>query len=232
MSLETTTPPMGEKLGYLTAQDIFKDLHKEEMEWLDKITLQITCEKGRIIYSPGQSGEVLYLLKKGTVELYRLSLDGRKLVTARLGEQTFFGEMSIWGQGMYDSFAEALTDCVLCAMSRSDIERLLLTKPIVGLRVLQVIGKRLLDANSTLEELAFKRLAARVAALLLRLSKEQGSSTVNGLTHHELAEMVGSTRETVTQVLNNLKAQGLVDIGRGHLCVLDAVGLQQIAEGG
>lgn len=232
MSLEPTSGRISDKLGYLSAQDIFKDLYKEEIEWLDRITVQITCEKGRTIYSPGQSGEVLYLLKKGKVELYRLSLDGRKLVTARLGEQTFFGEMSLWGQGMYDSFAEALTDCVLCAMSRSDVERLLLTKPIVGLRVLQVIGKRLLDANSTLEELAFKRLAARVAALLLRLSQEQGNSTVSGLTHHELAEMVGSTRETVTQVLNDMKAQGLLDIGRGHLCVLDSAGLQRVAEGG
>lgn len=229
----TDEPPMlgsSSKIGYLSAVSIFKDLKKEDMEWLDHATTQITCPKGRLIYSPGQSEEVLYLLKKGSVELYRLSPDGRKLVVARLSDHTFFGEMSLLGQGMYESFAEATSDSLLCAMSRADVERLILTKPIVGLRVLEVLGKRLGEIERMLDGVVFRRLSSRLAAVLLQLSREQSGPSIAGLTHQGLAELVGSTRETVTQTLNELKMQGLIDIARTRIEILDPVGLEALAD--
>lgn len=221
---------VGAKIGYLSAVSIFKDLKKEDMEWLDHATTQITCPKGRLIYSPGQSDEVLYLLKKGAVELYRLSPDGRKLVVARLGDHTFFGEMSLLGQGMYQSFAEATSDSLLCAMSRTDVERLILTKPIVGLRVLEVLGKRLGEVESMLDGVVFRRLSSRLAAVLLQLSREQSGPSIAGFTHQGLAELVGSTRETVTQTLHELKMQGLIDIARTRIEILDPQGLDALAD--
>ena len=176
---------LSRKVGYLSAVEVFKDLTPDEMEWLGRVTTEVTCEKGRIIYTPGESGQVLYLLKKGAVDLYRLSPEGKKLVTAHLRAGTFFGEMSVLGQGMYDSFAGAAEPAVLCAMSQVDVERLLLTKPIVALRLLQVIGGRLLDAQTALEDLAFKKVSARIAALLLRLAAQQDGVTVAGLTHQD-----------------------------------------------
>ena len=231
MNPDASRYEVGAKIGYLSAVSIFKDLKKEDMEWLDQATTQITCPKGRLIYSPGQSDEVLYLLKKGSVELYRLSPDGRKLVVARLGDHTFFGEMSLLGQGMYESFAEATSDSLLCAMSRADVERLILTKPIVGLRVLEALGKRLGEIESMLDGVVFRRLSSRLAAVLLQLSREQSSpSIIAGLTHQDLAELVGSTRETVTQTLNELKLQGLIDIARTRIEILDPQGLEALAD--
>ncbi len=231
MNPDASRYEVGVKIGYLSAVAIFKDLKKEDMEWLDHATTQLTCPKGRLIYSPGQSDEVLYLLKKGSVELYRLSPDGRKLVVARLGDHTFFGEMSLLGQGMYESFAEATSDSLLCAMSRADVERLILTKPIVGLRVLEVLGKRLGEIESMLDGVVFRRLSSRLAAVLLQLSREQSSpSIIAGFTHQGLAELVGSTRETVTQALNELKMQGLIDIARTRIEILDTQGLEALAD--
>lgn len=227
---EQSAHEIASKIGYLSAVYIFKDLQKEDMTWLEQTTRQITCPKGRVIYSPGQAGEVLYLLKKGSVELYRLSQDGKKLVIARLDEQTFFGEMSLWGQGMYESFAEATSDCLLCAMSRSDVERLILTKPAVGLRVLEVLGKRLTAIEATLEGVVFKRVSSRIATSLLQLSEERHSRSISGLTHQGLAELVGSTRETVTQLLNEMKAEGLIDIGRTQIELLDTERLKVLAQ--
>lgn len=222
---------LASKVGYLSGQEVFKDLTKEEMEWLDRVTTEMTCERGRIIYIPGESREVLYLLKKGVVNLYRLSPEGKKLIIAHLPAGTFFGEMSLLGQGMYDSFAEAAEPSVLCAMSRADVERLLLTKPIVALRVLQVVGRRLLNAQAVLEDLAFKSVGARLAALLLRLAEEQQSSTITGLTHQDLAEMAGTFRETATLALNELKAQGLIGLGRTRIDILDSGRLAAVAQG-
>lgn len=219
-----------QKIGYLSAQEVFRDLTEEDMDWLGRATTMVTCEKGHVIYRPGDSGEVLYLLKTGSVDLYRLSPEGKKFTIAHLGEQTFFGEMSILGQGMYESFAEASQPSVLCAMTRHDVEQLLLTKPIVALRLLQVIGQRVLEVEALLEDFAFRSVAERMASLLLRLSRQQGSATIEGLTHQELADMAGTFRETATQALNQLKGQGLIEIGRTRIAILDADGLAGVAQ--
>lgn len=219
-----------EKIGYLSKMDIFRDLTKDDLAWLENVTVMVTVEKGRLIYTPGETGEVLFLLKKGRVQIYRLSPEGKKLLIAVLAQDTFFGEMSILGQGMYDSFAEALEDCTLCAMSRSDVEDLLLSKPGVALRVLNVIGKRLLDTEESLESLAFKNVSARIAALLLRLVENREDFLVVGLTHQDMADMVGTFRETATQTLNEFKSAGLIDISRMKITVLDKEGLRQVVE--
>ncbi|HUW95499.1 MAG TPA: Crp/Fnr family transcriptional regulator, partial [Anaerolineae bacterium] len=154
--------------------------------------------------------------------------DGRKLVTNTLGPGTIFGEMTLIGQGMYDSFAEAVEECSVCKMDRSDLERLLLDKPVVALRILEVIGRRLLEVEMRLEDIAFKTVAGRMASLLLRLMKEQGA-TIQGLTHQNLADDIGTHRETATQTLTRFRTMGLLDTGRKRREIRDPEGLQLIA---
>jgi len=217
------------EVGYLKAVDIFQDLSEEELEALDSSITIVPCEVGKIFYAPEDTGEALFILKEGKVQLYRISPDGRKLVTNTLAPGTVFGEMSLIGQGMYDSFAEAIEDCAVCRMDRADLERLLVEKPQVALRILEVIGKRLVEVEARLEDIAFKTVAARLASLLLRLMKEQGA-TITGFTHQNLADAIGTYRETTTQTLNSFKAQGLLNTGRKRIEILDAEGLQHIAE--
>ncbi len=211
--------------------DLFRDFSKEDMAWLDRLTNMVECRKGQLVYSPEDGGEVLFLLKKGTVQIYRLSPEGKKLIISTLGPGTFFGEMSLFGQGMYDSFAEASEDAILCAMRRSHLEQIILAKPSVALRLLQVLGGRLRDSQRALEELAFKPVPARLASLLLRLWEEAGGRPITGLTHQDLADMAGTLRETTTEVLNHFRAAGLIEIQRMHINVLDVHGLKQLAQG-
>jgi CRP-like cAMP-binding protein len=200
------------------------------MAEMDRQTTMSTCKAGRIFYMPNDTGEVLFLLKKGRVELYRISPEGKKLVLAVLGPGAIFGEMSLVGQGMQDTFAEAVEDCVLCVMSRADVERLILTKPQIALRFVEAMGKRLSQVETQLEEVAFKSIPARLAALLLRLSHESGNGSIVGYTHQSLGEMLGTYRETTTQTLNEFKAAGLIDIGRKRIEILNRAGLAQVAE--
>jgi len=220
---------MARKLGYLAEIDIFQDLTPQEMDWMANVTTMTTCPKGRVFYRPQETGEVLFLLKRGRVQIYRISAEGKKLVITTLGPGAIFGEMSLIGQRMHNSFAEAIEECTLCVMSRTDLERVLLDKPKVALRMIEAIGKRLTEAESQLEDIAFKSIPARLASLLLRLRQEQGD-TIYGFTHQNLAEMIGTYRETTTQTLNKFKAEGILAIGRKRLTILDPAGLQRIAE--
>lgn len=219
-----------EKMRYLSELAVFQDLSPREMQELNRIITMSTVPRGRVFYRPEEPGEVLFILKEGRVQLYRISPEGKKLVITTLGPHTLFGEMALLGTKMHNTFAEALDDCLICVMSRTDLERLILNKPQVALRILEVTGKRLREAEERLENMAFKGIPARLASLLLRLSAEQDSQEITGLTHQDLAESVGTYRETATQVLNDLKAQGLIDIGRKRIKILDADGLAEIAE--
>ena len=228
--LKIDAQPPAEKMRHLSELEVFQDLTSREMEELNRITTMSTVSKGRVFYRPEEPGEVLFILKEGRVQLYRISPEGKKLVITTLGPHTLFGEMALLGTKMHNTFAEAVEDCLICVMSRPDLERLILSKPQVALRILDITGKRLREVEERLENMAFKGIPARLASLLLRLAGEQGSDEIVGLTHQDLAESVGTYRETATQVLNDLKSQGLIDIGRKRISISDRELLMDVAE--
>jgi CRP/FNR family transcriptional regulator, cyclic AMP receptor protein len=219
------------KLEYLSSMEIFRDLTPADLAQMDRQFTMSTCQPGKIFYSPEETGEVLFLLKKGRVQLYRLSPTGKKLVLATLGAGTFFGEMVLVGQGMHNVFAEAVEPCVLCIMSRADVERLMRTQQQVALRIVEALGRRLVQAETALEDLAFKGIPARLASLLLRLAAEtEPRYEVMGYSHQDLAEVLGSYRETITHTLNSFRLEGLIEIGRKRITLLDTEELARIAE--
>ncbi len=219
------------KVDYLSNIHVFRDLTPNELAQMDRQLTMSTCQPGKIFYMPEDSGEVLFLLKKGRVQLYRIAPNGKKLVMATLGPGAIFGEMSLVGQGMHNTFAESVDECVLCVMSRSDVERLVQEKPEVAFRFVEALGKRLTQLEERLEDIAFKSIPARLASLLLKLNEEQGGKqTVNGYTHQDLSEMLGTYRETVTQTLNDLKADGLISIARKQIVLLNMPALRTLAD--
>jgi CRP/FNR family cyclic AMP-dependent transcriptional regulator len=219
------------KLTYLSNIDIFQDLSMIELAEMDRQLTMSSCDPGKIFYMPEDSGEVIFLLKKGRVQLYRISPNGKKLVVATLGPGAIFGEMSLVGQGMHNTFAESVDECLLCVMGRADVERLMREKPKVAFRFVEALGDRVTQLESRLEEFAFKSIPSRLASLLLRLADEQGSNDqVRGFTHQDLGEMLGTYRETITQALNDFKADGLVAISRKRIQILDRANLEELAE--
>ena len=218
------------KAAYLAETDLFRGLSAEEIQQIERSTAMTTCARGTVFYSPGETGEVLFILKKGRVNLYRTTEEGRKLVTSTVGQGTIFGEMSLIGQGMQESFAEAADDCTICVMSRADLERLLRDHPSAALRLIEILARRLAEADSWLAEVAYKSVPSRIATTLLRLSGEQAESV--RLSHQDIADIVGTYRETATRVLNELRAEGAIALERMHIEIRDRVRLEELASEG
>ncbi|HEX6624242.1 MAG TPA: Crp/Fnr family transcriptional regulator [Pyrinomonadaceae bacterium] len=208
------------------APDLFRDFNAEEMREVERVTATRRFQRGAVLYTPGETGEALFLLREGAVQIYRMSPEGRKLVIAHLLPFSFFGEMTCIGQGMYDTYAEVTEDSVLLMMNCADLERLLVSKPQVARRILEAFGRRVLEAERQLEDIAFKGMAARVAALLLR---EADGTEVRGLSHQDIAERLGVYRETATNALNELKNASIIRIGRRHISILDRRRLERVA---
>jgi len=219
------------KLAYLKTIDIFQDLDDTEMKDVETSAPMFTCEPGRIFYHADDPAEVLFILKKGEVILSRVNEDGKRLITATLEAGTIFGEMPLLGQRLQHSEAEALTECLICSMSRRDVVALINKYPVIAVRIAEVLSSRLEEAEARLQEMAFQGLRERLATLLLRLADEtdwRGNLVIQGLTHQHLAEILGSYRETVTATLNEFKADGLVETGRKKIVIIDVDGLREL----
>ncbi len=219
----------------LNATDLFQDLSPEDLAALEERMPLRTVDAGNLIYSPEEHGEVLFLLKKGRVRLFRLSPDGKALTTAIVEPGSVFGEMALLGQGMQDSFAEALEDCTIYTLNRRDVQEVLLADPRVARRLLELVSRRLAETERKLEDFAFKNVPQRLASLLLQLAHvpaNQEEGTVNlaaRYTHQQLAEMIGTYRETATKVLNDFRQQGLIRVDRGRIQLLDLKALRAMA---
>lgn len=222
-------PSRGTKHDYLLTMDIFRDLQSDEVHAFEHQTVMRTCPKGQIVYAQEDRAEALFLLKRGQVHLYRLTPAGKRLELAVLGPGTFFGEMPLLGESLRHTYAEVTEEALVCVMSRTDIERLIRQHPQVALRMIEVMGKRLANREERLEELAYRHVPARIAAVLLRLSQQQPGATVC-LTHQELGAMIGALRETVTASLDEFQHAGLVTLGRGKILVRDIAGLRGYLE--
>ncbi len=115
--------------GFLAQSNIFKQLHSTELGELERITTMTTCPPGRILYRPGDAGTALFLLHMGNVQLYHLSMDGRKLVTATLHMGAYFGALSLIGQHTQTSFAEVVESSQIGVVTGHDMEYLLIQRP-------------------------------------------------------------------------------------------------------
>ncbi|MBA2679645.1 MAG: Crp/Fnr family transcriptional regulator [Ktedonobacteraceae bacterium] len=213
----------------LSAVDIFQDLSPAEILELSSRAPIRKVEAKALLYSPERPLEVLFMINEGRVQIYSLSLDGRMITHAILEAGTLFGEMALMGQSLHGSYAQALDPCTLCVMNVADVRTLLLNDTRVAQRVLEILGKRLLDVERRISILTLKLVPIRVISLLLHLS-ENGLSSEIRCTHEELASMVGANRETVTRVLNELRARDAIEVHRGRITILDPQQLLSIEQ--
>lgn len=230
---------MTEALWCLTEVDIFQDLSPSEMEIIAARAPRQTVAAGTVFFAPEQRTEVLFILKQGRVRIFRLSPGGRALTTAIIMPGTIFGEMAMLGQQMHDNYAEALEDSVICLMSREDVQQMLLSDPRIAARIAETLGNRLIVMEQRLSDVVFKSVPQRIASTLLMLQRVSPAQPLwpfgrrapeVRITHEQLAELVGSSRETTTKVLNELRDQGMIDLRRGKVALLDTAQLATFAD--
>lgn len=218
------------KTDYLTKVNALQDLSDAEIEKVSHQTHMVEYKREHIFYMPDDPGEVLFILKKGRVQLYRISPDGRKLVFALLHPGAIFGHMALVGQHLHQTYAQAIDDCTICIWNRQQVEQMFIEKPQIAFRFLEAVGNRLTQVEERLAEVTFQPIATRLASLLLRLDRNgDATGKLNGYTHQYLADMLGTYRETTTQILNQFKSQSLIRTGRKTIEILDADGLEKIS---
>jgi CRP-like cAMP-binding protein len=189
-------PRLQNKLGLLRSSDLFSELDDRQMGHVEEMTVMTHAERGKLIYAQGETSEALFLLKRGKVHIYRITPDGRKLLTAVVEPGTLFGNMAFTGTTMQDGFAEAVEDSTLCVMSRHDIEELVQEYPSVGIRLLDTVSRRVRELEARLEEGLLRDMPTRVRSA----PSPPGAPEVDSvaITHQELADNLGTYRDRDT----------------------------------
>jgi CRP-like cAMP-binding protein len=184
-----------------------------------------TFGAGETICTPAEMSSYLYLLVSGRAQLSRVTGDGRRFAVATLGPGSLFGEASMLGSEGPGTYAVALEPCTVWVMAGKEARKLSADSPMFGFGLMQGIGQRVVEAETQLERMAYGTISARLAGLLLNLGGARNQAVVS-VTHQELADMLGTYRETVSKTLQEFRRRGLVSPGRRRLTLLDVDALR------
>lgn len=199
-------PPVAAGGGwdFLAADSLFGDLDAPDREWIELSVPAVTFGKGRLVHEAGQAGEILLWLWRGRLHIVRTGPGGRSVEEAAIEPGTVFGEMLLAGQRLTGVRVEAIEESEVRLFRRADWERILLRKPIVAVRLLEILGQRLLQkaAGSGEPRPAGPRpagadpadLTARLAGVLLRVADRHTGDLI-GVNPRSLAEAIGAEPE-------------------------------------
>lgn len=209
--------PVANKVWYLERSLIFRGVPREEIAKYAHLFHERDYNPKEIVFSEGDLGDAVYLLKTGHVRLYRATEDGKELTLTILGPGDVFGELALFEESQRQTFAECLDAAHICAASVEDFTRLMAHKPQLTMMVAHEIARRQQNMETRIAGLAYGSVHLRLMHALRHLAREHGEQLQSDevripvrLSHQELAQLIGTSRETCTIELGKLQLAGLV----------------------
>jgi CRP-like cAMP-binding protein len=214
------------KLWYLKNLDVFSHLGDEEHRMIDTMADMREVKKKETLYFQGAPDDTIYILKKGAVKLSKHTPQGREIILDILSGGSVFGEMSAAEPHEKDESAVVVEDGLICTMSRANFDRLLQMVPGLAVKLTKMQGLKRWKIENKLLDLLYRTVEQRLAKTLTSLLEDFGVPHGEGyllkikLTHQDFADLIASTRETVTATLNRMKSEGLIDFEGKYVALL------------
>jgi len=221
--------PHNGKAEVLKQSLIFSSLSEEELAELAALAVERSYAPGEFIFWEGDVPEWFYLVAEGRVKVVKHSSLGKEFIIAFFGTGEMFGEVAVFEDKPYPASAQAIAETRVLGIKRENLLTFLAHRPQVALRIINVLGGRLRDAQSRLKDLAGERVEQRLAWILLMLSSKLGSTLP--FTRQEIADMAGTTTETAIRVMSRLKQGKIIRSTRGKIVILDETRLRLLSEG-
>ncbi len=215
---------------FLKRVALFRDLGEEELLEVCHLFKERTYRKNDIVFFEEDTGNYMYIVKDGRVKVSRLLPNGKEMILAFRETGEYFGEMSMLDGGTSAATVTAVVSTTILVTTYRDFQRLL-GNPKINSALLKMLCARCREAWSQIEVLTFHNADARIRTALYQLCRKKGEKTNSGiriglkLTHKELADMTGISRETATRVLSTLQSEGLLRVESRQFIVTDPEGL-------
>jgi CRP/FNR family transcriptional regulator, cyclic AMP receptor protein len=216
-------------INMLFGADIFRGMEPSQLGLFFENTRVENYPFGTTLFTPDESSERLFILRRGRVAIYRLTKNGRRLVTRQILPGSVFGVMGLVGQTMQGSFAEATEDSEICTITRDDVLVLLKKRPDIALRTLEIVGNRLRLLEERLIEAVYSPIKVRLAHFLLS-NADPSSGLLTNFTHEEIGDNIGAVRQSVTETLGIMQKQGLISISPKQIQIIDRCGLEKLIQ--
>jgi len=228
-----------EKLGLLRELELLSGLSDADIAAVGHATTMTHCHPGQVILAPDDPPDRIHIIKRGKVRVYRVTPDGKQLTLDIYDKGTILGDMRLLGQDrVLEAYAETIDAAVICTITPNELRRLIERYPIIGVNIITFLSRRLQEAERELEAMAYQRVGQRLARKLIDLAQRFGVETVRGtliqarLTQQELAEMIGTTRETLAHTLADFRRRDLLDTAHHQVVIRDAERLAEVAQDG
>ena len=214
-------------LESLRGVPLFRDFDAAELGEVGQLVTTRHFAKHQTIFREGDPGQTFYLILSGSVAIVRIAPDGRETILSILKARDFFGEMSIFDTSVRAASVRTLTDVEVGVVERDDFLALIDRSPRIGRLLVIALSERLRAANKLIAATTSQDIRSRLASLLLNLMASFGEPVPEGsrislrLTNQEMANMIGTTRETVNRTLNRFWDERLIDMRSANVVVVE-----------
>ncbi|SEM84087.1 Crp/Fnr family transcriptional regulator [Lihuaxuella thermophila] len=225
-----------EKRNGLQQFSIFRDLSPQELACVQEIAIHRVFRKKTTIFTEGSEIEAVFFIQDGLVKAYKTDEAGHEQIVSLLQTGDMFPHTGFFNQTPYPATTEALVDTRLLAIPVHAFEQLILSMPSIAIKVIDVMSEKIRELQQKLQQLTGSDANSRILSFLLYLADKHGK--VHGsrihiqlpMTNQELANTVGTSRETVNRLLNQLKKEQLIEKYRREMIILDKNALKRRIE--
>ena len=206
---------------------LFSDLPEEDLEKLARVAVRKTYPKENVIFFEQDEGDSLFIISRGSVKVAKISDEGKEVILAILGPGEFFGDMSLLDNQPRSATVIAVEETEVSAIRRKEFLSQIQENPQLAVKLMSVLSQRLREANRKIGNLALLDVYGRLARILMDFAKIEGRKLDNGRiafrrpTHQAIANMIGTSRETVTRTLGDLHRRGYIQISGKEIVIQD-----------
>ena len=210
----------------LAAVPLFNELSEAELERVARVAVPRSFPKGVRVFHEGDTSDACYVVRDGDLRVTREHADGRAIALATLGPRDIFGELAMLDGGTRSASIETLSDCELLALPAGDMRRVIADHGEIAAKLISALTRRLRETNERVARQSFQTVPSRVAGVMLQLvAEETVPENREGVTLRmnqvDLAQLAGTSRESVSRFLATLERAGVVRVGRGRVTIFE-----------
>ncbi|MDZ5473212.1 Crp/Fnr family transcriptional regulator [Bacillus sp. 31A1R] len=215
---------------------LFKSLNEAELEKMVRVSISRHYPKGSHIFIQEEPLENVYFIYDGKIKIYKSDLNGKEQIVAILKKGEMFPHVGFFRKGGYPANSEVMDQATLVILPISEFEKVLIENPELSIKVFKVLGEKIVDLQDRLESQILNNTYEQIIKLLVRLGKIHGKEQPDGsfklkgeFTNKDLANMIGTTRETVNRTLTKMKKDELIEVdSNGELTFIPSVLLDEL----
>jgi len=227
---------MQDKYWYLKNCDLFDRLPSDQIESIEASSKIRTYESNSLVYLPNDRSDSVFLCASGRVKIYHLTSEGKQALLAIIEPGDVFGELAVFEGGTREDFAESMEKTSVIMIPGRTIQQLMESQPSVSLSISRLMGLRRQRVERRLKSLLFRSNRERLMHVLIELAEQFGTLTERGvelsikLSHQDYANLIGSTRETVTVTLGKLQRDGYIRMNRRQIVITKITEIAEIVD--